>query len=68
VRREQSVALAEALGRLPLELRELLILRHLEGLGWAEVAQRMGTTIDKAKKLWPRALAGLRRLLEEEKL
>src|SRR5438045_1157805 len=65
-RREQSVLLAEALARLPPEWRELLILRHLEGLTFPEVAQRMGRTVDSVKKLWPRALANLRRLLENE--
>lgn len=65
-RREQSVLLAEALGRLPAEQRELLILRHLEGLTFPEVAERMNRTVDVVKKLWPRALAQLRRLLEAE--
>jgi RNA polymerase sigma-70 factor (ECF subfamily) len=65
-RREQSVLLAEALGRLPEEWRELLILRHLEGLTFPEVASRLGRTLDSVKKQWPRALAGLRRLLEGE--
>jgi RNA polymerase sigma-70 factor (ECF subfamily) len=67
MRREQSVVLAEALGRLPQEWRELLILRHLEGLSFPEVARHMGRTVDSVKKLWPRALAGLRQLLEEDK-
>jgi RNA polymerase sigma-70 factor (ECF subfamily) len=66
VRREQSVVLAEALGRLPPEWRELLIHRHLEGLTFPEVARRMGRSVDSVKKLWPRALAGLRRLLKED--
>jgi RNA polymerase sigma-70 factor (ECF subfamily) len=66
IRREQSVLLAEALGRLPREWRDLLILRHLEGQTFPEVAQRMGRSVDSVKKLWPRALAGLRRLLEGE--
>jgi RNA polymerase sigma-70 factor (ECF subfamily) len=66
IRREQSVLLAEALGRLPQDWRELLILRHLEGLSFPEVARRLGRTVDCVKKLWPRALASLRRLLEEE--
>lgn len=66
VRREQSVLLAEALARLPEEWRDLLILRHLEGLTFPEVAQRLGRTVDSVKKQWPRALAGLRRALEGE--
>jgi RNA polymerase sigma-70 factor (ECF subfamily) len=63
-RREQAVVLADALARLPPEWRDLLILRHLEGLTFPEVAQRLGRTVDSVKKQWPRALAGLRRLLE----
>lgn len=66
VRREQSVLLAEALARLPDEWRDLLILRHLEGLTFPEVAQRLGRTLDSVKKQWPRALAKLRRALEGE--
>jgi RNA polymerase sigma-70 factor, ECF subfamily len=60
VRREQAVVLAEALARLPDDWRELLILRHLEGLTFPEVAERMGRSVDSLKKLWPRALASLR--------
>jgi RNA polymerase sigma-70 factor (ECF subfamily) len=66
VRREQSVLIAEALARLPAEFRDLLILRHLEGLTFPEVSQRLGRSVDSLKKQWPRALAGLRRLLEAE--
>jgi RNA polymerase sigma-70 factor (ECF subfamily) len=68
IRREQSVLLAEALGRLPPEWRELLILRHLEGLSFPEVARRLNRSVDSLKRLWPRALAGLRRLLEGKML
>jgi RNA polymerase sigma-70 factor (ECF subfamily) len=66
IRREQSVVLAEALGRLPEEWRELLILRHLEGLTFPQVAERLGRTVDVVKKQWPRALAALRQLLKGE--
>jgi RNA polymerase sigma-70 factor (ECF subfamily) len=66
IRREQSVVLAEALGRLPEEWRELLILRHLEGLTFPQVAERLARTVDVVKKQWPRALAALRQLLKGE--
>jgi RNA polymerase sigma-70 factor (ECF subfamily) len=66
VRREQSVLLAQALARLPDDARELLILRHLEGLTFPEVARRLGRTLDSVKKQWPRALASLRRVLGGE--
>jgi len=63
-RREQAVLLADALGRLPDDYREVLVLRHLEGLPFAEVAARMGRGVDATKKLWTRALDRLRRVLE----
>jgi RNA polymerase sigma-70 factor, ECF subfamily len=66
VRREQDVLLAEALGRLPEDYREVLILHHLEGLGHPAIAQRMGRTIDSVKNLWARALAKLRRSLGDD--
>lgn len=62
-RREQAVLLADALGLLPDEYREVLILRHLEGLTFPEVARRMGRSLDSVDKLWARALARLRRSL-----
>ena len=65
VRRENAVLLAQALDRLPKDYREVLILRHLEECAFAEVAQRMGRTVESVKKLWARALPRLRELLEE---
>src|SRR5690606_17052340 len=59
-RREQAVLLAEALGRLPEDYREVIVLRHLEGLPFAEVGARMGRSENSVQKLWLRALTGLR--------
>jgi RNA polymerase sigma-70 factor (ECF subfamily) len=64
-RREQSVLLADALGELTDDYREVIILRHMEGLSFPEVARRMGRTLDSVKKLWPRAMVQLRRALGE---
>jgi RNA polymerase sigma-70 factor (ECF subfamily) len=64
-RREQAVLLADALGQLPADYREVIILSHLEGLSFPEVASRMGRTVNSVKNLWARALARLRRSLGE---
>ena len=61
--REQAVILAEALERLPADYREVLVLRHLEGLTFPTIAQRMGRTLDSVEKLWVRALPKLKQLL-----
>ena len=55
--------MAEALDRLSEDYREVIILRHLEGMGFAEVARRMKRSEDSVQKLWVRALASLRRSL-----
>jgi RNA polymerase sigma-70 factor (ECF subfamily) len=64
-RREQGVLLAEALGRLPEDYCEVIVLRHLEELSFPEVAARMGRSVEGVKKLWARALARLRGTLGE---
>lgn len=65
-RREQAVLLADALERLPADYREVIILRHLEGLTFPEVARRMGRSQDSVEKLWVRALARLRQVFGVE--
>jgi RNA polymerase sigma-70 factor, ECF subfamily len=63
VRREQAVLLADALGELPEDYREAIVLRNLEGLTFPEVAARMGKSLDSVEKLWLRGLARLRQIL-----
>lgn len=62
-RREQAVLLAEALSQLSEDYREVIILRHLEGLTFPDVAGRMNRSEDSVQKLWVRSLAALRRSL-----
>ncbi len=62
-RREQAVLLANALDRLPEDYREVIILRHLEGLTFPQVAARMARSLDSVEKLWLRALVRLRQVM-----
>jgi RNA polymerase sigma-70 factor (ECF subfamily) len=62
-RREQAVLLADALAELPADYREVIVLRHLEGLTFPEVARRMERSLDSVEKLWMRGLARLRQVL-----
>jgi RNA polymerase sigma-70 factor, ECF subfamily len=66
-RREQAVLFADALDQLPDDYREVLILRHLEGLTFAGVGERMGRSVDSVEKIWLRAVAKLRKTVEDEK-
>jgi RNA polymerase sigma-70 factor (ECF subfamily) len=59
-RREHAVMLADALDRLPADYREVIVMRHLEGVPFAEIARRIGRSEDSVQKLWVRGLARLR--------
>ena len=62
-RREQAVLLADALDQLPDDYRDVLVLRHLEGLTFPQVSSRMGRSLDSVEKLWMRGLARLRQIM-----
>lgn len=64
-RRELAVLLADALGKLPEDYREVIILRQLEDLSFPQVAERMDRSQDSVKNLWARALARLRNAMDD---
>jgi RNA polymerase sigma-70 factor (ECF subfamily) len=66
VQHEQAVALANALDRLSLDHREVILLRNIESLTFPEVAARMERTLDSVKSLWARAFCKLREALNHE--
>lgn len=59
-RRERAALLADALSRLPDDYRDVILLRHTEGLSFPEVARRLDRSLDSVKKLWMRALDRMR--------
>jgi len=62
-RREQVVIVANAMAALPEPYRQVLVLRHVEGLSFPQVAQRMDRSPDAVRSLWARALTCLRSTL-----
>jgi RNA polymerase sigma-70 factor (ECF subfamily) len=67
-RRERAALVADQLARLPADYREVIVLRNLEGLAFAEVARRMGRTPGAVRILWVRAIDQFRQLLQGEDL
>ena len=63
---EETILLAKVLAQLPQDYREVIVLRHLEELPFAEVAERMARSLGSIEKIWVRALAALRRALGEQ--
>jgi RNA polymerase sigma-70 factor (ECF subfamily) len=64
-RRDLGVVLSDALADLSEDYREVILLHHLEGMGWDEVARRMGKSPGAVQKLWTRALRKLRPLMDQ---
>jgi RNA polymerase sigma-70 factor (ECF subfamily) len=64
-RRDLGVVLSDALAQLSDDHREVIVLHHLEGLDWDEVARRLGRSPGAARMLWARALRQLRPLIDE---
>ncbi len=64
--REAEVALADQLATLPADYREVILLRHIEGLPFEDVGQRMGRTSGAVRMLWLRAVKALRDRLDAE--
>jgi RNA polymerase sigma-70 factor (ECF subfamily) len=62
--RDAGVILAEAMAELSDDYREVITLRNLEQLEWAQVAAKMGRSADAVRMLWLRALKQLRPLVE----
>ncbi len=67
-RRERAALLADYLGQLPEDYREVIVLRNLEGLPFDEVARRLGRSPGAVRVLWVRALDRLRQRLQGEDL
>jgi RNA polymerase sigma-70 factor (ECF subfamily) len=64
VQREQEVLLADALAELPADYRDVIVLRHIEGLPFDLVAERMQRSSGAVRMLWLRALKALRETFE----
>lgn len=66
VQREDEVRLADTLAQLPGDYREVIILRHIEGLPFEQVGKRMERSAGAVRMLWLRALRMLREQLGTE--
>jgi RNA polymerase sigma-70 factor (ECF subfamily) len=67
-RRELAAILADQLAELRADYPDVIVLRNLEGLAFAEVARCMDRTPGAVRVLWLRALDRLRVLLKKEDL
>ncbi len=63
VKHERASRLAVAIETLPAPYREVIVLRHVQGLSFASVARQMNRTEDSVKNMWFRAIRQLRGLL-----
>jgi RNA polymerase sigma-70 factor, ECF subfamily len=62
IRHEEAATLAEALSRLPDDMQQVLLGRHLDGLSHADIARALGRSEAAVRMLYLRALRRLREL------
>jgi RNA polymerase sigma-70 factor (ECF subfamily) len=60
IHNERELLLAEAMDQLPEDHREVIILRNIQYLSFAEVAEHMGRTRPATQMLWMRAIQNLK--------
>ena len=63
---EQFIQLANALARLPADYRDVIVMRHLEGVPFATISLRMNRSSGATRMLWLRAIEQLRQLMKED--
>ena len=64
-RREMEIVLADHLAELSADYRDVIVLRHIEGLSFEAVGQRMERSAGAARMLWLRAIKSLRERMED---
>ncbi len=64
-REELTLTVVERLAGLPVDYRDVIVLRNLEGFSFSEVAERMSRTPDAVRKLWARAIRKLQLACED---
>lgn len=62
---EQVTELEKALNTLPKDQRQVVMMRHLEGLAFNEISERLGRSSGACRMLWLRAMDDLREKLQE---
>jgi RNA polymerase sigma-70 factor (ECF subfamily) len=66
IRHEEAARMAEALSRLPEDMQQVLLGRHLDGASYAVLAERLGRSEGAVRVLYTRALRRLREECGEE--
>lgn len=64
-RHEMEIVLADHLAELSADYRDVIVLRHIEGLSFEDVGQRMERSAGAARMLWLRALQALRERMDD---
>lgn len=67
-RSELLVAMSNLMAQLPDDYRQVILLRHVDGLSFAEIAERMERAQGATRMLWFRAIDRLRELLSRNGL
>ena len=62
---DEAKQLRDAMQRLPTDHRTVIVLRNWEQLSFAEIGERMDRSPEAVKKLWSRAIAALKKEMQD---
>ncbi len=63
LRREEELAISQAVSQLSPDYQEVIILRNLERLPFDEIAERLGRSRPAVQMLWMRAIRRLQEIV-----
>jgi len=63
-RHEMEVVLADRLAELPPDYRDAIVMRHIEGLAFEAIGDRLDRSAGAARMLWLRAIQALRERMQ----
>ncbi len=64
--KEDCLRLADALTSLPVDYRDVIVMRHLQGLKFGQIAARMSRSSGAIRMLWTRAIEKLHDLMNSQ--
>ena len=65
---ERAFWVADAIGRLPADYQEVILLRHFDSLSFEEVARKMGRSSGAVRMVWLRAIQKMKQNLQVHSL
>ncbi|MDA8745833.1 sigma-70 family RNA polymerase sigma factor [Rubripirellula amarantea] len=62
---EHAILVADAIGELPVDYQQVIVMRHFDGLSFEDIAERMDRSSGAIRMVWLRAIQKMKQVLKE---